>query len=141
TPVHSFNWIAKTDWQLGSDNISARYIFNRQNFFNVDDNGAAGYVFNVPALSQATLVSWTHNFTSHMVNEARVSFNRLNVEFGGNTIGNTEPTANQVDQALANITIQAPGFLGFGPATNLPQGRRSEEHTSELQSPCNLVCR
>src|SRR5256885_7697871 len=23
----------------------------------------------------------------------------------------------------------------------LPQGQRSEEHTSELQSPCNLVCR
>jgi hypothetical protein len=123
TPVHSFNWIGKTDWQLGSDNISARYIFNRNNFFNQDDNGAAGYLFNVPALSQATLVSWTHNFTAHMVNEARVSFNRLNVEFGGNTIGNTEPTANQVDQALANVTFQAPGFLGFGPATNLPQGR------------------
>lgn len=123
TPVHTFNWIAKTDLQLGSDNISARYIFNRNNFFNLDDNGAAGYVFNVPALSQATLVSWTHNFTSHMVNEARVSFNRLNVEFGGNSIGNTEPTASQVDQALANVTIQAPGFLGFGPATNLPQGR------------------
>jgi hypothetical protein len=123
TPVHIFNWIAKTDWQLGSDNISARYILNRVNFFNADDNGAAGYVFNVPALSQATLVSWTHNFTAHMVNEARVSFNRLNVEFGGNTIGNTEPTANQVDQALANVSIQAPGFLGFGPANNLPQGR------------------
>jgi hypothetical protein len=124
TPVHTFNWIAKTDWNLsGGDVVSARYLFNRNNFFNVDDNGAAGYVFNVPALSQATLVSWTHNFTAHMVNEARVSFNRLNVEFGGNTIGNTEPTANQVDQALANISIQAPGFLGFGPATNLPQGR------------------
>src|SRR2546426_1345089 len=26
----------------------------------------------------------------------------------------------------------------FPPATS---GRRSEEHTSELQSPCNLVCR
>src|SRR2546426_9239957 len=24
---------------------------------------------------------------------------------------------------------------------NLPGNRRSEEHTSELQSPCNLVCR
>src|SRR5256885_3602504 len=23
----------------------------------------------------------------------------------------------------------------------IPTGRRSEEHTSELQSPCNLVCR
>jgi len=57
-----------------------------------------------------------------MVNEARVSFNRLNVDFGGNSLG-TEPTASGLNQALANITIQAPGFLGFGPATNLPQGR------------------
>src|SRR2546426_11820508 len=28
---------------------------------------------------------------------------------------------------------------GWNPAT--PGRRRSEEHTSELQSPCNLVCR
>src|SRR3989454_5979791 len=27
------------------------------------------------------------------------------------------------------------------PALESPEGRRSEEHTSELQSPCNLVCR
>src|SRR5256885_10618101 len=26
-------------------------------------------------------------------------------------------------------------------ASRRPRGRRSEEHTSELQSPCNLVCR
>src|SRR5256885_13038085 len=31
----------------------------------------------------------------------------------------------------------APSGLSFRP----PVGRRSEEHTSELQSPCNLVCR
>src|SRR5256885_6623267 len=35
---------------------------------------------------------------------------------------------------------------GFGQddiwmSTRTPSGRRSEEHTSELQSPCNLVCR
>src|SRR5256885_12205913 len=33
---------------------------------------------------------------------------------------------------------------GLGIDTNRPHGRRdlrSEEHTSELQSPCNLVCR
>src|SRR5205807_5401312 len=28
-----------------------------------------------------------------------------------------------------------------GSARGLRQGARSEEHTSELQSPCNLVCR
>src|SRR5437660_6548865 len=83
-PVHNFDWIAKTDWQLGRDNISARYIFNRNNIFNQDDNGAAGYVFNIPALNQAVLVSWSHDFTAHMVNETRLAFSRSNVEFGGN---------------------------------------------------------
>src|SRR5688500_19394432 len=29
----------------------------------------------------------------------------------------------------------------YSPATTGPDVNRSEEHTSELQSPCNLVCR
>src|SRR5256885_3953177 len=29
----------------------------------------------------------------------------------------------------------------FYPTRQSPEPRRSEEHTSELQSPCNLVCR
>src|SRR5256885_8719801 len=33
------------------------------------------------------------------------------------------------------------GFSVFRPAENKETGDRSEEHTSELQSPCNLVCR
>ena len=122
-PVHTFDWIGRTDFQLGSDTIMARYLFNRNNFFNTEDNGAAGYVLNVPALGQAVLLSWTHNLSSKMVNEARVSFGRTNVEFGGNTIGNTEPTAQNLDQAVANVTFLAPKSLGFGPATNLPQQR------------------
>src|SRR5256885_604252 len=31
--------------------------------------------------------------------------------------------------------------LGDGPRLPVADGTRSEEHTSELQSPCNLVCR
>lgn len=121
-PDHIFDWILRTDLQLGSNNFTARYLFNRNNFFNANDNGAAGYFFNVPALSQAMLLSWTRNISSRMVNEARLSFGRLNVEFGGNSFG-SEPTAGQLDQALANITFQSSGLLGFGPATNLPQQR------------------
>src|SRR5256885_12499113 len=34
--------------------------------------------------------------------------------------------------------IHSPAAL---PAKQRGSGRRSEEHTSELQSPCNLVCR
>ncbi|HWF06166.1 MAG TPA: TonB-dependent receptor, partial [Candidatus Angelobacter sp.] len=121
-PVHNFNWVLKNDIQLGNDTITARYLFNRGNSFNNNDNGAAGYFFNVPALSQATLVSWTHNLSSHMVNEARVSFGRLNVDFGGNSFG-TEPTAGNLNQAVTNVSFDPGVGLGFGPATNLPQAR------------------
>ncbi|HYX54269.1 MAG TPA: hypothetical protein VE783_12510, partial [Candidatus Limnocylindrales bacterium] len=122
TPSHGFDFVEKMDAQLtGNDTITGRYIFNRGNSFNTQDNGAAGYVVNVLALSQSALVSWTHNFSSHMVNESRVAFGRLNVGFGGNSIGNTDPTPGNLEQALASITIS--GGLGFGPANNLPQAR------------------
>ena len=125
TPFHGFDWVVKHDIQLGGDTITSRYIFNRGNNFNLDfGDGPNGYPANVTALSQAILESWTHNFSAHMVNEARVSFNRLNVDFGGNTIGNTVPVAGNLDQSLAQGTIQASGFDNlFGPATNLPQSR------------------
>jgi hypothetical protein len=121
-PVHNFDWVLKNDIQLGNDSITGRYIFNRGNSFNIGDNGAAGYFFNVPALSQAALISWTHNISSHMVNELRGSFGRLNVEFGGSITGAASPTTANLDQALTNVALN-PGLLGFGPATNLPQGR------------------
>src|SRR5207249_166484 len=83
-PAHEFDFITKLDLQLGSDNISGRYIFNRNNNFNANGTGSTGYIGNVPDLNQQEYLAWTHNFTAHMVNEARISFGRLNVEFGGN---------------------------------------------------------
>src|SRR2546426_8634846 len=38
------------------------------------------------------------------------------------------------------ISQPAPALLDT-PSLRTQSGRRSEEHTSELQSPCNLVCR
>ena len=123
TPFHGFNFTNRVDYQAGSDTFMARYLFNRGNNFNLDfGDAAAGYPANVPALSQAVLVGWTRNLSSRMVNEARVGFNRLNVDFGGNSIG-TVPTADGVDQAVAKVTFRSPGLLSIGPATNLPQSR------------------
>jgi hypothetical protein len=122
-PSHAFNFVQRADMNLGGDSISGRYIFNRNNVFNRNDNGAAGWLFNQSALSQATLLSWTHNFSSRMVNELRVGFDRLNVGFGGNNIGNAfEPTASNLDNALTNVSFSN-ATLGFGPATNLPELR------------------
>jgi hypothetical protein len=126
TPTHIFDWILRSDFQLGSDTITARYLFNRLNVFNqtegVANDGAAGYAVTVPALSQAILVSWTHNLSSKMVNEARVSFGRTNVEFGGNSFGSV-PTTSNLDQAVTSVTFLNPGNLQFGPNSVFPQGR------------------
>ena len=123
TPFHGFNFVTREDMAIGgSDALTARYIFNRGNLFNLNDNGAAGYVFNVPALSQAVLLSETHNFTSRMVNETRLGFDRVNVEFGGNTIG-TEPTVSNISNAISDVIFLDPAALGFGVNAGLPQGR------------------
>jgi hypothetical protein len=128
TPFHGFSWVSKADVQLGSDTITGRYLFNRANFFNLDECGgtgvdcaAAGYPINVPGLTQAILLSDTHNFSSRMVNEVRVGFTRLNVDFGGNSFG-TVPTSGGIDQAVARQTFGA-GFLAVGSQNNFPQSR------------------
>src|SRR5205807_7907757 len=43
--------------------------------------------------------------------------------------------ANQTGSAVITVTVKDDGGAASGGAD------RSEEHTSELQSPCNLVCR
>jgi Carboxypeptidase regulatory-like domain len=123
TPGHQFNWVERADVNLGSDTITSRYIYNRNNNFNNNDSPATGYAADTLALSQAVLVSWTHNLSARMVNEARVSFSRLGVEFGGNTLGSLEPADGNIQQALTNVSFQAGGFATLGPATNFPQGR------------------
>jgi hypothetical protein len=123
-PTHLFNWIAKSDVQLGNDTLTSRYIFSRTNFFDLESgNAAGGYPLNITALAQAVLVSWTHNFSTRMVNEARLSFGRTNVQFGGNQIGNTIPTLGNLNNALTDVTFTDPTLAGFGVPAGFPQGR------------------
>src|SRR5256885_6641757 len=46
------------------------------------------------------------------------------------------------DASLVRCAVEIDGRrVSLGLPAMLLQGLRSEEHTSELQSPCNLVCR
>src|SRR2546426_8455011 len=47
-------------------------------------------------------------------------------------------TARNVETGAGRSTVKDTG--GLYKLLALPVGARSEEHTSELQSPCNLVC-
>ena len=43
TPAHGFDFVVRNDLQLGSDTLTSRYLFNRNNSFNINDNGAGGW--------------------------------------------------------------------------------------------------
>ena len=125
TGSKSYNFPIKLDIQTAKNHFSGRYLYNRSTFFNADSFGTAaqGYPVNVPALAQDYAFSWARTISNRMSNEFRASYGRLNVQFGGNSIGNTVPASGSIDQGLANIAFSGANLLGFGPATNAPQGR------------------
>src|SRR5256885_10905674 len=51
-----------------------------------------------------------------------------------------EPVEGGVGQPEQRVVLAEP-LAAAPPLHHLEARRRSEEHTSELQSPCNLVCR
>src|SRR5256885_4831545 len=48
-------------------------------------------------------------------------------------------TSDEADDRLLHVVLAPAGSFGFVGTADFAD--RSEEHTSELQSPCNLVCR
>ncbi len=125
TGSKSYNFPIRLDIQTAKNHFYGRYIYNRSTFFNTDAFGtaASGYPANVPALSQDYGFSWARTLTNRMANEFRASYGRLNVEFGGNSIGNTVPNQGSIGQAISQVVFDAPSLLSYGPATNAPQGR------------------
>ena len=129
---HQYNSVLRFDVQGQKDHVYGRWLYQRLNFFNADEGtGAAGYPENVPSLGTDWGLDWTHNFGSSVVNEARFSYGRETVEFGGNLLGNTVPPDTAISTALASINpgrvpLESGGTAGgisFGPGTSFPQGR------------------
>ena len=125
---HQYDWTTRVDWNASpSDTVFFRYLWQRQRFFNNDSFvsgfAALGYPNNVPAQSQQLAIDWSHQLSSRMVNDLRLTFGRLNVVFGTNGIGNTVPGDGGVGDAVTNVIFSDTTLGGFGPATNSPQGR------------------
>lgn len=124
TGSKSYNFPMKLDIQTAKNHFYGRYLYNRSTFYNADSfaGGSAGYPNNVPALAQDYGFSWVRTLSSRMTNEVRASYGRINVQFGGNALGSV-PTQGNISDALARISFNGTANLGFGPATNEPQGR------------------
>jgi outer membrane receptor protein involved in Fe transport len=124
TGFKGYDAIARLDVQTDKNRFYGRWYYQPQTFPNADSflRAAAGYPVSVPSLGQGYGFSWTRTFSSRMVNELRLNYGRISVEFGTNTIGNTIPSMLDIDQGLANINLPT-GYADFGPANNAPQGR------------------
>ena len=126
-PTHQYDVVSRLDFSSDKDHVYGRYLYQKVTAINGGSSdtfgtGPAGYPASVPSFATDIGVSWTRNLSPTMANEARASYGRLTVEFGGNTIGNTVPDQKNIGGALANVQILPP-YLSFGPATNAPQGR------------------
>lgn len=124
---HLFNWLPRVDYSHGKDNFVARYLLERNNFFDIADNGPAGWFYNEPSLAQSVKLGWTRTLTQNIVNEASVNFSRENVQFGGSS-NNSDPAMGNILNGVTHVSIGSSGgqgftSLGYGPATNIPQGR------------------
>jgi hypothetical protein len=122
TPVKQYDWLARMDYQGSKDRIYGRFIRQSQNYVNADGSGWTGFPVSVPSVGLQTGLDWTRTFSPTLVNDARLSYGRLSVIFGGNSFGNTVPTPDQLATGLASITMPT-GYAGFGYASNYPQGR------------------
>jgi outer membrane receptor protein involved in Fe transport len=121
------------DWKASSkDDVTVRYLNQTSASQNALQTTTSGFNGDIPAGSKNQGVSWIRQINNSVVNDARVSYNKIRVEFGGGCITGTPgciPGPAEIGVALANITFPALGLTKanalatIGPATNLPQGR------------------
>jgi hypothetical protein len=121
-PYKDYDWIGRADYQATKDRVYARFLRQTLNSENASGTGWSGFPANVPSIGYQASLDWTRTFSPSVVNEARLNYGRLGVEFGGNSYGNTLPDEGNLGNGLASITAPS-GYAGFGFASNLPQGR------------------
>src|SRR2546426_4963974 len=84
---------------------------------------------------RSTLFPYTTLFRSHLLDRARALESRADAALQGGAWQGGGPGPTNAALFHAERALLGPGLPGRA------WFRRSEEHTSELQSPCNLVCR
>jgi len=130
----------KLDRQTGSNNtFSGHYSLFNENRFNPFDPVNAftdlpGYGSSTINRGQNAGFTWTHVFTPHWVNEARLGFNRLRAadfqqDSGINVtqqLGFPTVSTNPVDWGYPNVNLY--GFDGIGEPVNYPQDRHDNTY-------------
>ena len=126
-PQNTYQTVTRVDWNFSDKTqIYGRYAIEDQVFFDGTNATSpyAGYNTGVTAFNQNALVSVTHQFTSNLISQTRLTFNRLRNDQPLGSKGST-PTlylrAGQGSSAFGEL-FALPGILPFSPGLGLPFG-------------------
>ncbi len=125
----------KIDHALDLKNsIGGHYAFTREHRFNPFDllfpfTSLPGFGSRTSNRSQSARLSWTHVFSSRLVSDLRLGFNRMHGDIRNQNSGNNisrqlnfpENSNRMIDLGSPNITLA--GFDPIGEPINLPQKR------------------
>jgi hypothetical protein len=123
-------WVGRVDWQATSkDRIFGRYLFQGNNFASptgvvTNANVAAGAWVDVPGRTHQIGLDWSRSWTSHFINQGRVSYSRADIAFEGGSFGLDCLRVNILNcPSRIQFTSRTNPILPFGLQNNLPQGR------------------
>ena len=134
TPYVENYWNLQFDGKINNNNsVTFRILHQVQDSINQLSCCSSGWNGDVPATSKHIGGDWAWTASSKIVNQVRANYQIISVDFGGGCAGGTpgciEGSA-QIATQLANFAFSGALGLtksnalgGFGPATNLPQGR------------------
>jgi Carboxypeptidase regulatory-like domain len=123
-PFTENQYSARVDWNQGDrSRLFGNYLYQKQTNTFATGSLTNGFAGDVPSLSNRIGVTHILTINPRMVNEARFVYTDIDVTFGGNLL----KEAAAADTDYTNFVFPA-GFLGWGPATNLPQGRLNKNY-------------
>lgn len=118
-------WMYRVDFiPRESDTFTFRYLHDRNNYapyLGLNSSGLPGFDAQAGGPTELGEGTWTHIFTSNLINEFRASEVRLNTQFA--------PTAQTLANPLArnyNISLSGSSMPTLGVSQNMPQGRLQE---------------
>ena len=120
-PVNTYDYITRVDYNpTDRDNLSFRYLANKQNFTNQFPTVFQGFEVDVPSLTQNFYAAYTRNFSPNLTNEFRFGYGFLKASFSPRNaaIGLAGPAISFSGAGLGN------GIDTVGLASGFPQGRR-----------------
>src|SRR2546426_457696 len=105
--------------------------------FEADGRGSRTYRQVIQILNQDGAEAWGEQSFSYSSGSERLTVNWIRVLKPTGEVISAQPAHEQ--ESLAPVAFEAPVYSDQ--KVRRVTLSRSEEHTSELQSPCNLVCR